>query len=85
MAARSIIFNSRYYWRDLYAAAILEMDNERLPKLIHLAEESIGLRLISLTGSEEDCTDLREIKAALESLELLKHESLSKRHRSAPN
>jgi len=35
--------------------------------------------LISLTGCEADDEDLREIKAALESLEILKHERLSER------
>jgi len=80
MAARSIIFDSRYSWKDLYAAALLEPDNRRLPELIRHAEESIALRLISLSGSEEDCDDLREIKTALESLEVLKHERLPKRH-----
>ncbi len=67
MAARSIIFDSRYSWRDFYTAAILEPDNKRLPELIRLAEESIGFRLIALTGCEEDGEDLREIKAVLES------------------
>ena len=31
MAARSILFDSRYSWRDLYKAAALEPDNKRLP------------------------------------------------------
>ena len=66
-------------WRDLYTAAVLETDIDRLPQLIRLAEESISFRLISLTGCEADDEDLREIKAALESLEILKHERLSER------
>jgi len=85
MAARFIIFDSRYSWKDLYTAATLETDNKRLPHLIRLAEESIAFRLISLTGCEENDEDFREIKAALESLEVLKHERVSKQHRSAPN
>ena len=48
MAARSIIFDSRYTWKELYTAAILETDNKRLPERIRLAEESIAFRLISL-------------------------------------
>ena len=74
MAARSIVFDSRYSWKDLYKAAILETDIQRLPERIRLAEESIAFRLISLTGREEDEGDLREIKAALESLEVLKQQ-----------
>ena len=85
MAARPIVFDSRYSWKDLYTAAIFETDNKRLPHLIRLAEESIAFRLISLTGCEEEDEDLREIKAALEALEVLKHERLSKQRRSAPN
>ena len=85
MAARSIIFDSRYSWKDLYAAALLEPDSRRVPALIGHAEESIALRLISLSGSEEDCDDLREIRAALEYLEFLKRERLSKRRSSALN
>ena len=85
MAARSIIFDSRYSWKDLYTAAILETDNKRLPDLIRLAEESIAFRLISLTGCEENDQDLREIKTTLEALEALKHERLSKRRRSTLN
>ena len=80
MAARSIIFDSRYTWKDPYTAAILETDNKRLPERIRLAEESIAFRLISLSGCEENDEDLREIKAALASLEVLKHERLPKRH-----
>ena len=80
MAARPIVFDSRYTWKDPYTAAILETDNKRLPERIRLAEESITFRLISLTGCEENDEDLREIKAALESLEVLKHERLPKRH-----
>jgi hypothetical protein len=79
MAARSFVFDSRYSWKDLYTAAILETDNQRLPELIRLAEESIAFRLISLTGRQEDEADLREIKAALESLEVLKHKRLFER------
>jgi hypothetical protein len=79
MAARSLVFDSRYSWREFYTAAILEPDNKRLPERIRLAEESIGLRLISLTGSEGHDNELREIRAALESLEVLKHERLSRR------
>ena len=79
MSARSIVFDSRYSWKDLYKAAILETDNQRLPELVRLAEESIALRLISLTGREKDEADLREIKAALETLEVLKEKRLSER------
>lgn len=78
MVTHPILFDSRYSWRDLYTAAVLETDDERLPERIRLAEESIAFRLISLSGNEEDCESLREIKAALESLEHLKHERLSK-------
>jgi len=85
MAARSITFDSPYSWRELYIAAMIETDNKRLPERIRAAEEAIALRLISLTGCEENDEDFREIKAALESLEVLKHERLSKQHRSAPN
>ena len=85
MAARSIIFDSPYSWRELYIAAVIETDNKRLPERIRLAEESIAFRLISLTGCEEEIEDLREIKAALEALEVLKHERVSKQRRSAPN
>ena len=74
MSARPTLFDSRYSWRDFYTAAILETDKKRLPELIRLAEESIAFRLISLTGCEQDDEDLREIKAALESLEVLKQE-----------
>ena len=79
MAARSVVFDSRYSWKDLYTAAVLEVDEKWLPELIRLAEESIGLRLISLTGSEGHDNELREIRAALESLEVLKHERLDRR------
>ena len=83
MAARSIPFDSRYSWRDLYTSAVLKRDNERLPKLIRLAEEAIAFRLISLTGCGKDEADLREIRAALESLEVLTHERMSKRPATA--
>jgi hypothetical protein len=68
MAARSIIFDSRYSWREFYTAAVLEPDNKRLPELIRIAEEAIAFRLISLSGYEENAQDLSEIRAALGSL-----------------
>ena len=84
MAARSIIFDSPYSWREVYIAAMNETDNKRLPERIRAAEEAIAFRLISLTGCEEDDEDLREIKTAVEAMEVLK-QRLSKQPRSAPN
>ena len=85
MAGHPILFDSRYSWKALYKAAILETDYAHRPELIRLAEESIAFRLISLTGCEENDEDLREIRAALEYLEFLKRERLSKRRSSALN
>ena len=85
MAARSIIFDSPYSWRELYIAAVIETVNKRLPERIRAAEEAIAFRLISLMGCEEDDEDLQEIKATLEALEVLKHERRPKQHKSGPN
>jgi hypothetical protein len=73
MAARSIIFDSRYSWRDFYTAAILEPDNKRLPELIRLAEESIGFPSYCVDRLRGGRRRLAEkSKQCVESLEILK-------------
>jgi hypothetical protein len=78
MAARSIPFDSRYSWMQRPYFSLTT--NASQTSSVSPKNQS-RFRLIALTGCEDDDEDLREIKAALESLEVLKQERLSKPHR----
>jgi hypothetical protein len=50
--------NSR--WKQLYAAAVLELDDTKLPDRIARARTAMRDRADSLTGSDEECRTLSD-------------------------
>ena len=55
---RSTGLNSR--WKQLYAAAVLELDDTKLPDRIAKARAAMRERADSLTGSGEECRTLSD-------------------------
>jgi hypothetical protein len=45
-------------WKQLYAAAVLELDDTKLPDRIARARAAVSDRADSLTGSDEECRTL---------------------------
>jgi hypothetical protein len=62
-------------WPQLYRAAVLELDNDRVLDRIGLAEKAIHERVRELTGDNGSGEEKREIERSLAILHLLlKHE-----------
>jgi hypothetical protein len=57
-------------WRDLYRAAILELDPKRLQARVKAAEDAINLR--ALSGARVSRDEQREMIDALSTLRILK-------------
>jgi hypothetical protein len=60
-------------WVELYHAALLEVDYEKLPERVKLAEDAIGVRLqvLAAAGSSDE---LRTIQDARQNLRVLQRE-----------
>jgi BMFP domain-containing protein YqiC len=61
------------HWRDLYAAAILEVDSKKLQECIEKAEHAIEQRSASLNG-EIPSDERLAMQDALASLRVLRRE-----------
>ncbi|PYX00809.1 MAG: hypothetical protein DMG89_03360 [Acidobacteria bacterium] len=57
-------------WLDVYRAAVMEFDRDKLPTSIESAEKAIHRRLRGLPIAK--CKEHRELKDALNSLAVLK-------------
>ena len=57
-------------WLDVYRAAVMEFDRDKLPTSIESAEKAIHRRLRGLPIAK--CKENRELKDALNSLAVLK-------------
>lgn len=64
-------------WKTLYYAALLELDRERLPSRIRLAEETIQRRLGFLGGSSDHHAERRAIEDAMQNLRVLRQTELT--------
>jgi hypothetical protein len=60
-------------WLDLYRAAILELDPEKLPKLIEAAHTLVQKRLREVWQDGKDPAEGRKLLDALQNLEVLRH------------
>ena len=59
------------HWRDLYKAALFEVDRARLPQRIHEARTAVVLRgreLFNCGGNFEESEDLEDALYALQAL-----------------
>jgi hypothetical protein len=64
-------------WRDLYEAALLELDRDKLLPSIELAEQAIREHTSATEGASHDPEESQAMKDALRALSLLRRSSLS--------
>jgi hypothetical protein len=63
-------------WQELYEAACVETNREKLTDLIHRTEDALTSRQQELDGRPDQESELREMKAAGQKLLLIKTEKL---------
>lgn len=64
-----------YAWQELYEAAVLETDDERLAKRLHAAKAGIDIRLQELQMDRQETREERQaISDALRGLNVLRRE-----------
>jgi hypothetical protein len=63
-------------WQQEYVAALLELDPEKLPKRVEVAETAVFKRLQAISQSSDSKAEREAIQDALASLRVLKSESL---------
>ena len=84
MARRGTTVKNDYPWQDLYEAAILETDDEKLTKCLQQAKFAIDARLHELQMDHGGTPgELHAISDALSGLNVLRRE-LEVRSRNAP-
>jgi hypothetical protein len=64
-----------FSWEEIYMAALQETDNTRLPELIKLAAGTLLDRLLVLTASRGNESEVGAVEDALGSLAVLKREN----------
>jgi hypothetical protein len=63
-------------WQPEYRAALLELDSEKLPKLVVAAETAIFKRLQAIAQSSDHQPERQAIEDALATLRVLKRNNL---------
>jgi hypothetical protein len=63
-------------WQNEYAAALVELDREKVPERVAAAETAIFSRLQQLSQNSDHHTERQAIKDALQSLKFLKRSEL---------
>ena len=63
-------------WQPEYQAALLELDSEKLPKLVVAAETAIFKRLQAIVQSSDHQPERQAIEDALATLRVLKRNNL---------
>ena len=61
-------------WFEVYKAAMLELDPQKLPGRIAAAEKAVQLRLIEIQGDTDHHAERQQIEDALSSLRILERE-----------
>lgn len=61
-------------WFDVYKAAMLELDPQKLPERIVAAKEAVHLRLKAIEGNSDHHAERQQIEDALNSLRILERE-----------
>jgi hypothetical protein len=64
-----------FSWEEIYMAALLEADTSRLPELIKVAAGTLLDRLLVLTASRGNESEVGAVEDALGSLAVLKREN----------
>lgn len=63
-----------FTWEEIYMAALLETDSSRLPELLNVAAGTLLDRLLVLTASRGNETEVGAVEDALGRLAVLKRE-----------
>ncbi len=63
-------------WRDLYEAALLELDRDKLLPSIELAEQAIREHTNAIEGTSRDPQESQAMKDALRALSLLRRSAV---------
>ena len=63
-------------WRDLYEAALLELDRDKVLQSIELAEQAIRERANAIAGKSHDPDEVQAMEDALHSLSVLRRSIL---------
>ena len=61
-------------WFEVYKAALLELDPQKLPERIGAAKEKVRLRLEEIRGDSDHHAERQQIEDALNSLRVLERE-----------
>lgn len=61
-------------WFEVYKAAVLELDPQKLPERIVAAKERVRLRLEEIQGDSDHHAERQQIEDALNSLRVLERE-----------
>ena len=61
-------------WFEVYKAALLELDPQKLPERISAAKEKVRLRLEEIRGDSDHHAERQQIEDALNSLRVLERE-----------
>ena len=64
-------------WQQLYRAAVIETDHEKLEERVTYAENAIFTRLQSIASADDHHAERHAIQDALTALRVLKRERLS--------
>jgi hypothetical protein len=72
--ARTIPQSVGAAWRDIYTAALIELDREKLKTLIDDAERAIAIRRVSL-DPVQDADEGQRLADATRALSVLRHEA----------
>ena len=65
----------RYVWEEVYKAAVLELDREKLPERVHAAKAAIDVRLHELQLDHGGTPEERQaLSDALASLNVIRRE-----------
>ncbi len=76
--ARTIPQSVGAAWRDVYTAALIELDREKLKMLIEDAERAIAIRNVSL-DPVQDAEEVQRLADATRALSVLRHEAERRR------
>jgi hypothetical protein len=75
MAGTQSSIVSHFSWEEIYMAALLETDSTRLPELMKVAAGTLLERLLVLTASRGNESEVGAVEDALGSLAVFKREN----------
>ena len=70
----AMLANEDKPWFEVYKAAVLELDPQKLPGRIVAAKKAVQLRLVEIQGDTDHHAERQQIEDALSSLRTLERE-----------